>query len=139
MPERTRPIAVKSLTHVDVCCSGEHVEIGLVDHRGEPVTLYLPQDCLNDLLQMLPAMLQEALQRRGAAAGRRGLHPLADWQLTPDANGRAPILSLTAADGVTVSFAMTAAAASGLAEALWRGRELLKPRAEAAAPLRLNH
>jgi len=139
MSDRARPVPVQSLTHVDVSCSGEHIELGFIDQRGQAATLYLPQDCLLELLQLLPAMLQEALERHHGAASRRALYPLADWQLIEAAPGRPPVLSLTAADGFTVSFAMTPEAAATLGEALRRGAAPRDARGRDKTRPRLNH
>src|SRR5262245_5349642 len=106
MSDRARPVPVQSLTHVDGSCSGEHIELGFIDQRGQAATLYLPQDCLLELLQLLPAMLREALERHHGAAIRRALYPLADWQLIEAAPGRPPVLTMTGGVGFTGSVEM---------------------------------
>ena len=69
MSDSARAIAVQSLTHCDVCCSGRHVEIGFTDHRGKPGVLYLPHESLSALLETLTAAVEEASERRTGAAG----------------------------------------------------------------------
>jgi hypothetical protein len=85
MSDRVRAIAIEALTHFDVCSSGQHVEIGFMDHGGKPGRLYLSQENLRSLLPSLSAALREA---DGGSAGEARLscaaHPLLDWRRARD-------------------------------------------------------
>ena len=125
MSDSARPIAVQSLTHCDVCCSGRHVEIGFTDHRGTPGVIYLSHESLSALLLSLSAAVQEANARRTGAA-----HPvraLADWGLAANGDDQSIILTLRALDGFDVSFKADAPIASALGQALTNARAPAKP------------
>ncbi|HXE70130.1 MAG TPA: hypothetical protein VN523_12285 [Hyphomicrobiaceae bacterium] len=140
MSDSARPIAVQSLTHCDVCCSGRHVEIGFTDHCGKPGVIYLPHESLSALLLTLSAAMQEASARCTGAAGVHLVHPLADWGLDPNGDDQSIILTLRAPDGFDVSFRAAAPVASALGEALKRARVPAQPRAAKPALLaRLRH
>jgi hypothetical protein len=135
MSDSARPIAVQSLTHCDVCCSGRHVEIGFTDHSGKPGVIYLPHESLSALLLTLAAAVQEASERRTGAPGMQLVHALADWGLDPNGDDQSIILTLRAPDGFDVSFKAPAPVASALGEALKSGRAPAKP----ASLARLRH
>jgi len=135
MSDSARPIAVQSLTHCDVCCSGRHVEIGFTDHRGKPGVIYLPHESLSALLLTLSAAMQEASERRTGAAGMQLVHPLADWGLDPNGDDQSIILTLRAPDGFDVSFSAAAPVVSALGEALKSARAPAKR----ASLARLRH
>jgi hypothetical protein len=116
MSDRARPIAVKSLTHCDVCCSGRHVEIGFTDHRGRPGVIYLSHESLGALLGSLSAAVHEASERRTGAL--HPVHALAAWGLAANGGDQSIILTLRAPDGFDVSFRAEAPIASALGEAL---------------------
>jgi hypothetical protein len=135
MSDSARPIAVQSLTHCDVCCSGRHVEIGFTDHCGKPGLIYLPHESLSALLLTLSAALREASERRTGATGMHLVHPLAAWGLDPNGDDQSIILTLKAPDGFDVSFRAAAPVASALGEALKRARASAEP----ASRARLRH
>src|SRR5262245_8968025 len=117
MSDRVRRIAMQSLTHCDVCCSGRHVEIGFTDHRGEPALMYLPQESLRRLLLALPAAAAEA-SANGAAAGSDDVLALADCELRRDGEAQWLLLTLRRVDGLGIRYRLPAAAAGALAAAL---------------------
>jgi len=117
MFDRVRRIAMQSLTHCDVCCSGRHVEIGFTDHRGEPALMYLPQESLRRLLLALPAAAAEA-SATGAAADSDDVLALADWQLRRDGEAQWLLLTLRRVDGLGSRYRLPVAAAAALAAAL---------------------
>src|SRR5262245_43922036 len=114
---RVRRIAMQSLTHCDVCCSGRHVEIGFTDHRGEPALMYVPPESLRRLLLALPAAAAEA-SANGAGLASDATLPLADWQLRRDSEAQSLLLTLRRVDGLGLCYRLPAAAAVALAAAL---------------------
>jgi hypothetical protein len=140
MSNNIRRIAMQSLTHFDVCCSGRHVEIGFTDHSGKPALLYVPHESLSSLLMTLPAMLQEAVQRRTGDASLRTVYPLGDWQLNRDVDEKSILLTLTTPDGFSVSFAVAPRDAAALGEALSNAPTSPEPsKTNVAAAARLRH
>ena len=140
MSNNIRRIAMQSLTHFDVCCSGRHVEIGFTDHSGKPALLYVPHESLSSLLMTLPAMLQEAVQRRTGDATLRTVYPLGDWQLNRDIDDKSLLLTLATPDGFSVSFAVTPRDAAALGDALSNARTSPEPiKTKAATAARLRH
>lgn len=138
MSDRVRAIAIEALTHFDVCSSGQHVEIGFMDHGGKSGRLYLSHENLGWLLPSLLAALQAA---GGGSAGEAGLpcaaHLLLDWRLAPDNDHAVIVLKLKASNAVEVAFRLPAPAASALGQALLKGctPQPLRP----ARLVRLNH
>ena len=118
MSDGIRRHAISAFTHCDVCCSGRHVEIGFNDHRGRPIELYLPHECLDGLIWALPAAGAEAAHRRGGDAGLDTVERLAGWQLQQDGDQQATLLRLERADGIAVAFRLPLAAAAALGVAL---------------------
>ena len=115
MFDRVRRIAMQSLTHCDVCCSGRHVEIGFTDHRGEPALMYLPQESLRRLLLALPAAAAEASAN---GAGSDDVLALADCELRRDGEAQWLLLTLRRVDGLGIRYRLPVAAAAALAAAL---------------------
>jgi hypothetical protein len=121
MSDTIRRLAMQSLTHFDVCCSGRHAEIGFMDHGGRPATLYVPHDCLSRLLMTLPTIIEEAIRHRTGDPTLRNVYPLGDWQLHRAAGSGSMVLTLATPDGFGVSFDMPAPDAARLADALRSG------------------
>ncbi len=139
MSDNPRRIAVKFLTHLDLCSSGRHLEIGFCDHSGTPTLLYLAHDDLEQLIA-LSALLTPARETPAAAGEPCNGHALANWQLDRGAADGLARLRLTAVDGFAVSFTATPRLATRLGEALLRWREA-EPAASglATVPGRLWH
>jgi hypothetical protein len=116
MSDSARAIAVQSLTHCDVCCSGRHVEIGFTDHRGTSGVLYLSHESLSALLLSLTAAVEEANERRTGTV--QPVRALADWGLAANGEDQSIILTLRATDGFDVSFSADVPIAAALGEAL---------------------
>ncbi|HEU0059756.1 MAG TPA: hypothetical protein VFR19_07760 [Hyphomicrobiaceae bacterium] len=139
MSDSARAIAVQALTHCDVCCSGQHVEIGFTDHAGKPGVIYLPHESLSALLATLTAAVEEASERRTGAAGVQLVHPLVDWGLDRNGDDQSIVLTLRAPDGFDVSFRAAAPLASALSEALKSSPQTVSASAKPAAFARLRH
>ncbi|HEU0159681.1 MAG TPA: hypothetical protein VFR00_10220 [Hyphomicrobiaceae bacterium] len=118
MSNRVRAIAIEAVTHFDVCCSGQHVEIGYLDHGGKPGRLYLSHASLGSLLLGLAAALQET-GAGGSAELESACAPfLLDWRLTPERDEEVIVLSLKATNSVEVAFRLPRPLALALGQAL---------------------
>jgi hypothetical protein len=133
MSDLTRRLGMRALTHFSICCSGRHVELGFTDHRGEPASLEVPQECLSALLMTLPRMIEMALRQRTGNPTLRQVYPLGEWQLHMGSEPHSLIISLATTDGFSVSFSAPVDEAAELGEALAR-RD-----AEAAEPPPVRH
>jgi hypothetical protein len=121
MPNSPRRIAMQVLTHLDLCSSGRHLEIGFTDHSGTPTLLYVARANLEQLIS-LSAPVAAARQTPAAAGEPCEAHALADWQLDGSATDGAMRLRLTAVDGFAVTFTAMPRVAARLGEALLRPR-----------------
>jgi hypothetical protein len=99
-----------SLTTYDVAPDGSHARLHMLDSAGEPVTLVLPESCLNQLLMSVPTMIKTALRRSHPDNSMRLAHPLEAFELEYGEfgdNGESRfILSLHTIGGFEVSFSV---------------------------------
>jgi hypothetical protein len=125
MSDRGRTIAIEALTHFDACASGQHIEIGFMDHGGKPGRLYLSPEALGSLLPSLAAALQEARAGSAGSSGDRRLacaaQPLLDWRLARANDEDVIVLRLKASNAVEIAFRLPAPAARALGQALLKG------------------
>lgn len=136
MSNRVRAIAIEAVTHFDVCCSGQHVEIGYLDHGGKPGRLYLSHASLDSLLLGLSAALQETAAPGGAELALACAPFLLDWRLMQEGDDEVIVLSLKATNAVEVAFRLPRPLALALGQALRNGGA--GQRSPQARQLRLN-
>jgi len=110
----------RRLTTWSITADGEHVQLGLEDDAGRPVSLLLPVVMLSGLMMTIPRMLRDALKLRFADGSLRMIHELGDWRVERAAGTDAAILSLTTPDGFEVNFAVATPQADRLGQTLRR-------------------
>lgn len=121
-PAQRRQIDATALTTFDIDPSGTYARLHVRDRSGQPATLKLPTDCLNQLLMTLPSMVQTALRNSHGDDSLRLVHSLDHFSLElgqPDADGRQQfILTLQTGNGFGVSFAVRREALNEIANTL---------------------
>lgn len=112
------PIEGKRLTSWTVAPDGLRVRLGLADENGQVREISLPVEMLHSSMTTIPRMLSVALGGRFADGLPRVIHQLGDWRVESTADADTSILSLAAADGFEVAFAVDAPDAEKLGETL---------------------
>ena len=110
-------IRAKSLTTFSIAPDGGSIAIGVADEEGKAGALMLPTDCLKELMMTLPDMMRRALRQQHDDPSLRLVYRTAGWEVE---RSRVPgdfIVTLRTPDGFHVSFALTAADLSNMAEA----------------------
>jgi hypothetical protein len=101
-------IVAESLTTFNVDEDGMFVNLNVLDGAGEPSTLVLPAQCLNQLLMSIPKMIQKAIQNRYKDDALRLVYALKEFNVelgeTNTAGVDQFILTLATAEGFSVSF-----------------------------------
>lgn len=98
-------IAGKSLAHCDVAVDGSEVRINLEAKSGDPLSVTLPVNCIQQLLMTLPDVISRAIKAKYGDDSLRLVFPLDDWKLETCTNDAAElILTLRTTDGFEVSF-----------------------------------
>jgi hypothetical protein len=104
-------IVAESLTTFDVDDDGLFANLHVRDGAGEPATLVLPTQCLNQLLMSIPKMIQVAIRNRYRDDSLRLVHPLQDFNVEQGKRNSAGteqfILTLQTSEGFAVSFSAT--------------------------------
>lgn len=110
-------IRAKCLTTFSVAADGGSIAIGVADEEGRAGALMLPTACLSELMMTLPEMMRRALRLLHDDPSLRLVYPTAGWEIERSKVPKTFIVTLRTPDGFHVSFALTAADLSDMAEA----------------------
>jgi hypothetical protein len=110
-------IRARSLTTFSVAPDGGSIAIGVADEEGRAGALMLPTDCLRELMMTLPDMMGRALRQRHDDPGLRLVYRTAGWEVERGGVPETFIVTLRTPDGFHISFALTAADLSEIADA----------------------
>lgn len=125
MSEKGISLQIASLTNYGMDAAGAQIELNGEDSQGKPVKVLLPSACLTQLLMTLPAILQQALQKRSGDDTKRVVYVLDHWRM--ERGERAPdgtqlfIFTVGTAGGFTVSFAAPADTLTDIADSIFGG------------------
>jgi len=123
--ENPKAVKVAFFTTFGVDAGGVCAELNGRDVCGEPVRFVLPTACLTQLLMTLPAMLQQALQKRSGDDSKRVVYPLDHWRLERGERGPAGeqlyILTVGTEDEFKVSFVSAAETLTDIARSIFGG------------------
>ncbi len=92
----TNPPVLDAVELISVRLSGDckSLQLKLRDQTGQAMTLSLPADWLNTMLNAMPRQLETGT-----------IHPLDSWSIDRSGNGQDLVLTLRTPHGVAVSFA----------------------------------
>jgi hypothetical protein len=113
-----RKLDISALGTLLLSADGLTVALSLNDESGEPLSLRLPTECLQQLLLTIPAVIRKSLQLRFRDNSLRHVYPLGDWTIEEAGAGGALILTMYTPDGFEVAFGFNAAIAEELGGAL---------------------
>ena len=115
-------IIATALTTFDVAKDGSYARLHMRDEGGNPATVVLPVDCLNQLLMSIPAIVQTAITRNHADETVRLTHPLEGFKLEYGELGNTNIeqfiLTLHTTGGFAVAFSAIADNMAALANSI---------------------
>ena len=109
-------IAIKGLVRFETANDGASISLLAEDVSGAPVRLTFSTEVLSSLVMTLPQMVTAAVQRHRNDPSARLVYPLAESKMELGTDLSTRILTLTTPDGFTVSFALTDAQFSDLAQ-----------------------
>src|SRR5215469_9872500 len=110
-------IRAKSLTTFSVAPDGANIAIGVADEDRKAGALTLPTDCLRELMMTLPEMMRRALRLQHDDPSLRLVYRTAGWEVERSTVSGTFIVTLRTLDGFHVSFALTSADLSDMADA----------------------
>ena len=110
-------IRAKHLTTFSVAEDGSSVSLGVSDEDGHAGALMLPAACLKQLIMTLPEMTRQALRLQHDDPSLRLVYRAAGWEVERSTVPETFIVTLRTVDGFHVSFALTAADLSDMADA----------------------
>ena len=110
-------IRAKCLTTFSVAADGGSIAIGVADEEGRAGALMLPTDCLKELMMTLPDMMRRALRQQHDDPSLRLVYRTAGWEVEQSRVPGIFIVTLRTSDGFHISFALTAADLSDMADA----------------------
>src|SRR5262249_7859093 len=110
-------IRAERLTAFSLAADGNSVSLGIADEEGRAGALILPTACLKELMMTLPEMMRRALRLQHDDPSLRVVYGAAGWEVERSTVPGMFILTLTTGDGFDVSFALTAADLSDIADA----------------------
>jgi hypothetical protein len=97
-----------SLTTFDIEPDGSRFCMNVADESGQQRGLSLPTECLTQLIMTLPEMASKALRLRYRDNTLRIVYPLCAMHVEATHIDQFTILTLSTANGFTVSFGLTA-------------------------------
>jgi hypothetical protein len=109
-------IAIRSLVRFETVEDGASISLIAEDIFGAPVRLTFSTEVLSSLVMTLPRMVTAAVQRHRNDPSARLVYPLAESRMELGTDLSTRIMTLTTPDGFTVSFALTDAQFSDLAQ-----------------------
>jgi len=102
-------IVAASLTKFEVTQDGARVCFHAKNHKGAPVSMSLPSECLTQMLMTLPRIALEALQKKHNDQSLRIVYPTGSWRVEQSVQSeRLVIVTLGTPDGFEVSFGLEA-------------------------------
>ena len=110
-------IRAQRLTKFSVAADGGSIAIGVADEEDGTYALMLPTECLRELMMTLPEMMRRALQLQHHDPSLRLVYPAAGWDVERAAAPGTFIVTLRTPDGFHISFALSAADLSHMADA----------------------
>ena len=110
-------IRAERLTTFSVAADGSSVSLGVADEEGRAGALMLPTACLKQLMMTLPEMMRRALRLQHDDPSLRLVYGAAGWEVERSTVPGTLIVTLRTVDGFHVSFALTAADLSDMANA----------------------
>ncbi len=110
-------IRAMCLTTFSVAADGGSITIGVADEEGRAGALMLPAACLKELMMTLPEMMRRALRLQHDDPSLRLVYRTAGWEVERSTVPGTFIVTLRTPDGFHVSFALTAADLSQMADA----------------------
>jgi hypothetical protein len=113
-------VRAKHLTSFSVAADGSSVSLGVTDEEERAGALVLPTACLKQLMMTLPEMMRRALQLQHDDPSLRLVYRAAGWEVERSTVPETFIVTLRTVDGFHVSFALTAADLSDMANATHR-------------------
>jgi hypothetical protein len=113
-------VRAKHLTSLSVAADGSSVSLGVTDEEERAGALVLPTACLKQLMMTLPEMMRRALQLQHDDPSLRLVYRAAGWEVERSTVPETFIVTLRTVDGFHVSFALTAADLSDMANATHR-------------------
>ena len=107
-----------ALTRCGLDADGRAVGIDLVDDRGVNVSVELSLEQAQAIATTLPAVLAPAVRDVAGKLNARFILPLDRWAVEQSKDGTGLLLTLAAADGSEVCFAVPSEACRGLGRVL---------------------
>jgi hypothetical protein len=107
-----------ALTHCGLVADGRAVGIDLVDEDGANVSVELSLEQAQAIARTLPAALAPAVRNVPDKLNARFILPLDRWTVEQSKDGTGLLLTLAAADGSEVCFAVPSEACQGLGRVL---------------------
>jgi hypothetical protein len=98
---------VDQMISFETAADGSSIRMRMKDASGDPVSVRMPLECLNQLVMTLPGMVRQAVQRRHRDPAVRVVYPLARFQVELADDLETRILTLETHDGFSVSFGLT--------------------------------
>jgi hypothetical protein len=111
-----------ALTHCGLIADGDAVGIDLVDDRGVNVSVELSLEQAQAIARTLPSALAPAVRDVPGQLNARFILPLDRWTVEQSKDGTGLLLTLAAADGSEVCFAVPSEACRGLGRVLASGK-----------------
>jgi hypothetical protein len=74
-------IDAAALTTFEVTLDGSAVRLNVLDKAGEPASLLLPAECVNQFLMTIPRMVEAALRKTHGDDSLRFVHPIENFTL----------------------------------------------------------
>jgi len=98
---------VDQMISFETAADGSSIRMSMKDASGDPLSVRMPLECLNQLLMTLPGMVRQAVQRQHRDPTVRVVYPLARFQVELADDFETRILTLETPDGFSVSFGLT--------------------------------
>lgn len=110
-------IEAAALTTFEIAPDGTRFQINVRDQEGEPASVSLPTQCINELLMTLPGVLRQALWNQFRDTSLRLVYQLEETRIERMAGKDVFILTSTTPDGFEVSFEYSRSQIAELSEA----------------------
>jgi hypothetical protein len=110
-------IRAERLTTFSVAPDGGSISIGVADEEGRAGALMLPIECLKALMMTLPEMMRLALRLQHDDPSLRLVYRAAGWEVERSTVPGTFIVTLRTPDGFHISFALSTADLSDMADA----------------------
>lgn len=98
---------VDQMISFETAADGSSIRLSMKDASGDPVSVRMPLEYLNQLVMTLPGMVRQAVQRQHRDPSVRVVYPLARFQVELADDLETRILTLETLDGFSVSFGLS--------------------------------